>query len=141
MLIERLPGKPTIGIEVPNYAREVISLRQILESNEFHDAPSRMTIALGKDINGRIKVAAARNHASPADCGLYGFGQKRDAERDDHVVSVQGNARRSSDDHGRPQTVELGIYEGIPHLLTPVITEPKKATNACAMPCSKWSAA
>ncbi|MGH9582126.1 MAG: DNA translocase FtsK 4TM domain-containing protein, partial [Bryobacteraceae bacterium] len=56
ILIERLPGKPTVGIEVPNTRREVISLREILESGEFHDSPSRLTITLGKDINGRIKV-------------------------------------------------------------------------------------
>ncbi|MBV8865815.1 MAG: hypothetical protein JO210_10520, partial [Acidobacteriaceae bacterium] len=53
VLIERLPGKPTVGIEVPNSKREVISLRAILESDEFHESPSKMTIALGKDVNGR----------------------------------------------------------------------------------------
>ena len=58
ILIERIPGKPTVGIEVPNSKREVISLRQILESEEFHNSASPLTIALGKDINGRIKVAA-----------------------------------------------------------------------------------
>jgi len=61
VLIERLPGKSTVGIEVPNSRREVISLRAILESAEFNDASSRMTIALGKDINGRIKVASLEN--------------------------------------------------------------------------------
>ena len=58
ILIERIPGKPTVGIEVPNSKREVISLRQILESEEFDASPSPLTIALGKDINGRIKVTA-----------------------------------------------------------------------------------
>jgi S-DNA-T family DNA segregation ATPase FtsK/SpoIIIE len=58
ILIERIPGKPTVGIEVPNSKREVISLRQILESDEFNASPSPLTIALGKDINGRIKVTA-----------------------------------------------------------------------------------
>src|SRR5438445_13518808 len=58
VLIERIPGKPTVGIEVPNTNREVISLREILESNEFRDATSPMTISLGKDINGRIKTTA-----------------------------------------------------------------------------------
>ena len=57
ILIERIPGKPTVGIEVPNSKREVISLRQILESEEFHASPSPLTVALGKDISGRIKVA------------------------------------------------------------------------------------
>ena len=58
ILIERIPGKPTVGIEVPNSKREVIALRQMLESDEFSNSGSRLTISLGKDINGRIKVAA-----------------------------------------------------------------------------------
>jgi S-DNA-T family DNA segregation ATPase FtsK/SpoIIIE len=130
ILIERLPGKPTIGIEVPNTRREVISLREILESTEFHEAPSRMTIALGKDINGRIKVAPLETMPHLLIAGSTGSGK-----------SVMLNAMimsflyKATPDEVRmimvdPKRVELGIYEGIPHLLTPVITEPKKATNA-----------
>jgi S-DNA-T family DNA segregation ATPase FtsK/SpoIIIE len=130
VLIERLPGKPTIGIEVPNTRREVISLREILESNEFHEAPSRMTIALGKDINGRIKIAPLETMPHLLIAGSTGSGK-----------SVMLNAMimsflyKATPDEVRmimvdPKRVELGIYEGIPHLLTPVITEPKKATNA-----------
>lgn len=130
VLIERLPGKPTIGIEVPNTKREVISLREILESSEFHDAQSRMTIALGKDINGRIKVAPLETMPHLLIAGSTGSGK-----------SVMLNAMimsflyKATPDEVRmimvdPKRVELGIYEGIPHLLTPVITEPKKATNA-----------
>jgi S-DNA-T family DNA segregation ATPase FtsK/SpoIIIE len=58
VMIERIPGKPTVGIEVPNTRRELISLRQILESEEFFNSQSHLTIPLGKDINGRIKVSA-----------------------------------------------------------------------------------
>src|SRR4029079_4808535 len=58
ILIERIPGKPTVGIEVPNTRREVISLRAMLESEEFTQSHSRLTIPLGKDITGRMKVAA-----------------------------------------------------------------------------------
>src|SRR5206468_3939965 len=58
ILIERIPGKPTVGIEVPNRRRELIALRQMLESDEFQQSASPLTIALGKDINGRIRVAA-----------------------------------------------------------------------------------
>ena len=130
VLIERLPGKPTVGIEVPNTRREVISLRAILESDEFHDSPSRMTIALGKDINGRIKVASLETMPHLLIAGSTGSGK-----------SVMLNAMimsflyKATPDEVRmimvdPKRVELGIYEGIPHLLTPVITEPKKATNA-----------
>ncbi len=130
ILIERLPGKPTVGIEVPNNRREVISLRAILESDEFHDSPSKMTIALGKDINGRIKVASLETMPHLLIAGSTGSGK-----------SVMLNAMimsflyKATPEEVRmimvdPKRVELGIYEGIPHLLTPVITEPKKATNA-----------
>ncbi|MBV9154820.1 MAG: DNA translocase FtsK, partial [Acidobacteriaceae bacterium] len=130
ILIERLPGKPTVGIEVPNTRRELISLRAILESEEFHDAPSKMTIALGKDINGRIKVTSLESMPHLLIAGSTGSGK-----------SVMLNAMimsflyKATPDEVRmimvdPKRVELGIYEGIPHLLTPVITEPKKATNA-----------
>ena len=130
VLIERLPGKPTVGIEVPNSRRELISLRAILESDEFHDSPSKMTIALGKDINGRIKVASLETMPHLLIAGSTGSGK-----------SVMLNAMimsflyKATPDEVRmimvdPKRVELGIYEGIPHLLTPVITEPRKATNA-----------
>jgi len=130
VLIERLPGKSTVGIEVPNSRREVISLRAILESAEFNDASARMTIALGKDINGRIKVASLETMPHLLIAGSTGSGK-----------SVMLNAMimsflyKATPDEVRmimvdPKRVELGIYEGIPHLLTPVITEPKKATNA-----------
>lgn len=130
ILIERLPGKPTVGIEVPNTRREVISLRAILESDEFSDSASRMTMALGKDINGRIKIASLETMPHLLIAGSTGSGK-----------SVMLNAMimsflfKATPDEVRmimvdPKRVELGIYEGIPHLLTPVITEPKKATNA-----------
>ncbi len=130
VLIERLPGKPTVGIEVPNTKRELISLREILESDAFQEAPSRMTIALGKDINGRIKAASLETMPHLLIAGSTGSGK-----------SVMLNAMimsflyKATPDEVRmimvdPKRVELGIYEGIPHLLTPVITEPKKATNA-----------
>ena len=130
VLIERLPGKSTVGIEVPNSRREVISLRAILESGEFNDAASRLTIALGKDINGRIKVASLESMPHLLIAGSTGSGK-----------SVMLNAMimsflyKATPDEVKmimvdPKRVELGIYEGIPHLLTPVITEPKKATNA-----------
>ncbi|MBV9405235.1 MAG: DNA translocase FtsK 4TM domain-containing protein, partial [Acidobacteriaceae bacterium] len=130
ILIERLPGKPTVGIEVPNTRREVISLREILESEAFQSSPSKMTIPLGKDINGRIKAAALETMPHLLIAGSTGSGK-----------SVMLNAMimsflyKATPDEVRmimvdPKRVELGIYEGIPHLLTPVITEPKKATNA-----------
>src|SRR5262249_39930520 len=75
ILIERIPGKPTVGIEVPNNKRDVISLRQILESDEFQNSSSHLTISLGKDINGRIKVAALESMPHLLIAGSTGAGE------------------------------------------------------------------
>jgi len=130
ILIERIPGKPTVGIEVPNTKREVIALRQMLESEEFAQAQSRLTISMGKDINGRIKVAALESMPHLLIAGSTGSGKS--VMINSMVMSI---LYKSTPDEVRmimvdPKRVELGMYEGIPHLLTPVITDPKKATNA-----------
>ncbi len=130
ILIERIPGKPTVGIEVPNSKREVIALRQMLESEEFAQAQSRLTISMGKDINGRIKVAALESMPHLLIAGSTGSGKS--VMINSMVMSI---LYKSTPDEVRmimvdPKRVELGMYEGIPHLLTPVITDPKKATNA-----------
>ncbi|HYZ87378.1 MAG TPA: DNA translocase FtsK 4TM domain-containing protein [Bryobacteraceae bacterium] len=130
VLIERIPGKPTVGIEVPNTKREVISLREILESEEFRNSQSPLTISLGKDVNGRIKVAALETMPHLLIAGSTGSGKSvmlntlimsllyKSSPHDVRIIMVD------------PKRVELGMYEGIPHLLTPVITEARKATNA-----------
>ncbi len=130
ILIERIPGKPTVGIEVPNTRREVIGLRQILESEEFQNAPSRLTIPLGKDINGRIKVAALESMPHLLIAGSTGSGKS--VMLNSMIMAI---LFKSTPEEVRmilvdPKRLELGLYEGIPHLLTPVITDPKKATNA-----------
>jgi len=130
ILIERIPGKPTVGIEVPNSKREVISLRQILESDEFLSSASPLTVALGKDINGRIKVAALDTMPHLLIAGSTGAGKS--VMLNSLIMSVLYKAtphqvRLIMVD---PKRLEFGLYEGIPHLLTPVITDSKKATNA-----------
>jgi S-DNA-T family DNA segregation ATPase FtsK/SpoIIIE len=130
ILIERIPGKPTVGIEVPNTRREVISLRQILESDEFRGSTSKMTICLGKDINGRIKVAALETMPHLLIAGSTGSGKS--VMLNSMIMSI---LYKATPDEVRmilvdPKRVEMGIYEGIPHLLVPVITDAKKATNA-----------
>ncbi|MEZ5401443.1 MAG: DNA translocase FtsK 4TM domain-containing protein [Bryobacteraceae bacterium] len=130
ILIERIPGKPTVGIEVPNTKREVISLRQILESDEFRNSPSKMTIAMGKDISGRIKVAALESMPHLLIAGSTGSGKS--VMLNSLIMSVlykatPNDVRMILVD---PKRVEMGVYEDIPHLLTPVITDPRKATNA-----------
>ena len=130
ILVERIPGKPTVGIEVPNSRREMISLRQILESEEFYESPSRLTFAIGKDISGRIRIAELEKMPHLLIAGSTGSGKS--VMLNALIMSV---LYKSTPDEVRmimvdPKRLELGLYEGIPHLLTPVITEPKKATNA-----------
>jgi S-DNA-T family DNA segregation ATPase FtsK/SpoIIIE len=130
ILIERIPGKPTVGIEVPNTRRELISLRAILESNEFGESRSLLTISMGKDINGRIKVAALDQMPHLLIAGSTGSGKS--VMINSLVMSL---LYKATPDEVRmilvdPKRVELGMYEGIPHLLTPVITDPRKATIA-----------
>ncbi len=130
ILIERIPGKPTVGIEVPNSKREVISLRAVIESDEFQSSGSCLTISMGKDINGRIRVASLETMPHALIAGSTGSGKS--VMINSLIMSI---LYKSTPDEVRmimvdPKRVELGIYEGIPHLLTPVITDPRKATNA-----------
>ncbi|MFZ0932978.1 MAG: DNA translocase FtsK, partial [Bryobacteraceae bacterium] len=130
ILIERIPGKPTVGIEVPNTRRELIGLRQILESEEFAQSHSRLTIPLGKDINGRIRMAALESMPHLLIAGSTGSGKS--VMINSMIMSI---LYKATPDEVRlimvdPKRVELGMYEGVPHLLTPVIIDPKKATNA-----------
>jgi S-DNA-T family DNA segregation ATPase FtsK/SpoIIIE len=130
ILIERIPGKPTVGIEVPNVRRELIALRQMLESEEFAQSHSRLTIPLGKDINGRIRMAALDTMPHLLIAGSTGSGKS--VMLNSMIMSI---LYKSTPDEVRlilvdPKRLELGLYEGVPHLLTPVITDPKKAANA-----------
>jgi S-DNA-T family DNA segregation ATPase FtsK/SpoIIIE len=130
ILIERMAGKSTVGIQVPNRERETIHLRDVIESETFHKAKSRLTLAMGKDINGRIVTADLGTMPHILIAGSTGSGK-----------SVAINAMimsllfRTTPSQVRlilvdPKRVELGMYEGIPHLFTPIITEPKLAANA-----------
>lgn len=130
ILIERIPGKPTVGIEVPNSRREVISLRQVLESEEFQAASSRLVMPLGKDVSGRIKVSSLETMPHLLVAGSTGSGKS--VMLNSMIMAI---LYKSTPEEVRmimidPKRVELGIYDNIPHLLTPVITDPKKATNA-----------
>jgi len=130
ILIERMAGKSTVGIQVPNHERETIHLRDVIESETFHKAKSRLTLAMGKDINGRIVVADLASMPHVLIAGSTGSGK-----------SVAINAMimsilfRTTPAQVRlilvdPKRVELGMYEGVPHLFTPIITEAKLAANA-----------
>ncbi len=130
ILIERMPGKSTVGIQVPNREREIIWLRENLESAEFIDSKSKLTLALGKDINGRIATAdlAAMPHLLIA--GSTGTGKS--VAINAMIMSI---LYKATPDEVRlilvdPKRLELGNYDGVPHLYTPIITEPKLAANA-----------
>jgi S-DNA-T family DNA segregation ATPase FtsK/SpoIIIE len=130
ILIERMAGKSTVGIQVPNHDRETIWLRDVVECESFAQSKSKLAIALGKDINGRIVTAdlAAMPHVLIA--GSTGSGKS--VAINAMIMSV---LFKSTPEQVRmilvdPKRVELGMYEGIPHLFTPIITEAKLAANA-----------
>lgn len=130
ILVERIPGKSTIGIEAPNRKREIITLREVLESRDFRASESPLTVALGKDINGRLEVADLTSMPHLLVAGSTGSGKS--VMINGFIMSI---LMRATPDEVRfimvdPKTVELGLYVDIPHLLTPVITDMKKAANA-----------
>ena len=130
VLIDRIPGKSTVGIQIPNPNREAISLRELLESETYTKSPSKLSVVLGKTIHGEPYVADLATMPHLLIAGSTGMGK-----------SVGLNAMlasilfRATPDDVRlimvdPKRLELGMYEEIPHLLTPVVVEPKKAANA-----------
>jgi S-DNA-T family DNA segregation ATPase FtsK/SpoIIIE len=130
ILIERMAGKSTVGIQVPNRERETIHLRDVIESEPFHKAKSRLTLAMGKDINGRIVTADLGSMPHVLIAGSTGSGKSVAIN-----AMIMSLLYRTTPSQVRlilvdPKRVELGMYEGIPHLFTPIITEPKLAANA-----------
>jgi S-DNA-T family DNA segregation ATPase FtsK/SpoIIIE len=130
ILIERMAGKSTVGIQVPNREREIIWLRENIESQEFMGHKSKLTMALGKDINGRIVVADLAGMPHLLIAGSTGAGKS--VAINAFIMSI---LYKATPDQVRlilvdPKRLELGNYEGVPHLFTPIITEPKLAANA-----------
>jgi len=129
-IVAPIPGKAVVGVEVPNQAREMVYLREILEDDCFTKANSKLQVALGKDIKGApVSVNLAKMpHLLVA--GTTGSGKS--VAVNSMIVSLLYNA---SPEEVRfimvdPKMLELSIYEGIPHLLLPVVTDPKKANLA-----------
>ena len=130
ILIERMAGKSTVGIQVPNREREIIWLRENIESSEFLGSKSKLTLALGKDINGRIVTADLNGMPHLLIAGSTGAGKS--VAINAMIMSI---LYKATPDQVRlilvdPKRLELGNYEGVPHLYTPIITEPKLAANA-----------
>jgi DNA segregation ATPase FtsK/SpoIIIE, S-DNA-T family len=134
VLIDRIPGKSTVGIQIPNLNREQISLRELLETEQYQHAPSKLTLALGRTIHGDPFFADLASMPHLLIAGATGTGK-----------SVGLNAMltsilyRATPDDVRlimvdPKRLELGMYADIPHLLSPVVVDPKLAANAL-----KWA--
>ena len=130
ILIERIPGRSTVGIEVPNQEREVISFREVVETSVFERSETMLTFALGKDINGKIHCADLATMPHLLVAGQTGSGKS--VMVNTMIMSI---LLRATPDDVRfilvdPKAVEMALYRDIPHLLTPVITDMKEATNA-----------
>jgi S-DNA-T family DNA segregation ATPase FtsK/SpoIIIE len=130
VLIDRIPGKSTVGIQIPNANREIISMRELLEADIYKRSASRLTLAMGKTIHGEPYISDLATMPHLLIAGSTGTGK-----------SVSVNAMlssilfRATPDDVRlimvdPKRLELGMYEEIPHLLTPVVVDPKLAANA-----------
>jgi DNA segregation ATPase FtsK/SpoIIIE, S-DNA-T family len=129
ILIERIPGKSTVGIEVPNAHRQTIALREQIESAEFINSPSKMTLALGKDLIGRNRVSDLAQMPHLLIAGSTGTGKS--VFLNSLILSM---LYKATPDELKlvmidPKRLELGLYEDIPHLLAPVVTDPKIASN------------
>jgi len=129
-VVEVIPGKSFVGLEIPNENRELVTLGEILKSRAYDDLASPLTLALGKDIGGQSVVADLARMPHLLIAGTTGSGK-----------SVAINAMvlsllyKTQPEHVRlimidPKMLELSVYEGIPHLLTPVVTDMKEAANA-----------
>jgi S-DNA-T family DNA segregation ATPase FtsK/SpoIIIE len=129
-IVAPIPGKAVIGIEIPNSIRETVRFKQVVVSADFEKSKSKLTLCLGKDIVGNPVITALDKMPHLLIAGATGSGK-----------SVALNAMicsllyKSTPDEIRlimidPKRIELSSYDGIPHLITPVVTDPKKATNA-----------
>lgn len=127
-----IPGKQAVGIEVPNKEKEAVHLREVLESEEFKNNTSKLTVALGKDVAGNIQLADIAKMPHVLIAGSTGSGKSVCINT--IISSIIFNAKPSEVKMVMvdPKVVELSVYNGIPHLLIPVVTDPKKAAGALA---------
>lgn len=129
-IVAPIPGKAAIGIEVPNTAREIVQFKEIIVADAFDRAKSRLTICLGKDIVGNPVVADLAKMPHLLIAGATGAGKS--VALNTMVCSL---LYKAVPDEVKlimvdPKRIELSSYDGIPHLITPVVTDAKKATNA-----------
>ena len=127
-----IPGKQAVGIEVPNEKKEAVHLREVIDSDEFANNKSKLSIALGKDVAGKTVVADIAKMPHVLIAGSTGSGKS--VCINSIITSIVYNAKPSEVKLVMvdPKVVELSVYNGIPHLLIPVVTDPKKAAGALA---------
>ena len=129
-VVEIIPGKPYVGLEIPNEVREIVALGEIVKSQVYDELKSPLTLALGKDIGGQPMVADLGRMPHLLIAGTTGSGKS--VALNAMVLSL---LYKSTPEHVRlimidPKMLELSVYEGIPHLLAPVVTDMKEAANA-----------
>jgi len=129
-IVEVIPGKSVIGLEIPNREREMVNLRELLASGTFVKSKSNLTLAMGKDISGAPLVADLGKMPHALVAGTTGSGKS--VAINTMILSM---LYKSTPEQVRmimidPKMLELSVYEGIPHLLTPVVTDMKEASNA-----------
>ena len=127
-----IPGKQAVGIEVPNTEKEMVNLRDVLESGEFQNNKSKLSVALGKDVAGNTMIADIAKMPHVLIAGATGSGKSVCINT--IITSIIYNSKPSEVKllMVDPKIVELSVYNGIPHLLIPVVTDPKKAAGALA---------
>ena len=127
-----IPGKQAVGIEVPNKENEIVHLRDIIDSDEFKNSKSKLTMALGKNVAGEVVVTDIAKMPHVLIAGSTGSGKSVCINT--LITSIIYKAKPSEVKLVMidPKVVELSVYNGIPHLLIPVVTDPKKAAGALA---------
>ncbi|MBI4456760.1 MAG: DNA translocase FtsK [Acidobacteria bacterium] len=128
--IDRIPGKNTVGIEVPNLKRDSIFLREIVSADAFQRSKSLLTLALGKLIHGETYVSDLRRMPHLLIAGATGSGKSVALNAMVCSMLYKATPQQVKFILIDPKRLELGVYDGIPHLLTPIVTDPKRAANA-----------
>ena len=125
-----IPGKSAVGIEVPNKVTDTVSLREIIESDAFQEASSKVSFGLGKGIDGEPVIANIAKMPHMLIAGSTGSGKSVCINSIIMSILYKANPSEVKLILVDPKVVELGVYNGIPHLLIPVVTDPKKAAGA-----------
>ncbi len=125
-----IPGKSAVGIEVPNKSTDIVTLREVIESEEFENATSKVSFALGKSIDGVPYVADISKMPHMLISGSTGSGKSVCINSIIMSILYKATPNEVKLILIDPKVVELGVYNGIPHLLIPVVTDPKKAAGA-----------